>query len=229
VFGRAARSFRTANVDERVGMAPFGTPTSFDLKTQTSRDVEAGVKFRFDRFTWQTSAYHMWLNDELFFNAVNFVNYNLDPTKRYGVENIATLRLTDEVRLTGNLAYTRAVFREGANAGNDVPLVSRWTASAGVQWDIWSKYLVFDAAVRYFSERRMENDERNRQPFIPANTLVDVRLGGQIEHMFWSVAVQNLFDVEYFDYSVASASTLGSYSAYPLAGRTYMVRAGVTW
>ena len=229
VFGRAARAFRTANVDERVGLASFGTPTSFNLKTQTSRDIEGGVKFKFDRFTWQTSVYQMWLNDELYFDAVNFVNYNLDPTKRYGVENIATYRLTDEVRLTGNLAYTRSVFREGPNTGKDVPLVSRWTASGGVQWDIWSKYLVFDGMVRYFSERRMENDEKNRQPFIPANTLVDLRLGGQIDHFIWSIAVQNVFDVMYFDYSVASASTLGSYSAYPLPGRTYMARAGVTW
>lgn len=229
VFGRAARSFRTANVDERVGLAAFGTPTSFDLKTQTSRDIEGGVKFKFDRFTWQSSVYQMWLNDELYFDATNFVNYNLDPTKRYGVENIATWRLTDQVRLTGNFAYTRSIFREGPNSGNDVPLVSRWTASGGVQWDIWGKYLVFDGLVRYFSDRRMENDERNRQPFIPANTVVDVRLGGQIDHFIWSIAVQNLFDVLYFDYFVASASTLGSYSAYPLPGRTYMARAGVTW
>jgi iron complex outermembrane receptor protein len=226
VFARAARSFRTPNVDERIGMA---YATTFELATQTSRDVEGGFRLKFDRFTWQTSAYHMWLNDELFFNAATFENYNLDPTKRYGVENIATLRLTEEVRLTGNLAYTRAQFREGPFTGNDVPLVSRWTASAGVQWDIWSKYLVFDGVVRYFSARYMENDERNRQPRIPANALVDVRIGGQVQNFFWSVAVQNLFDVEYFDYSVASASTLGAYNAYPLPGRTYMVRAGMTW
>jgi iron complex outermembrane receptor protein len=229
VFGRAARSFRTANVDERVGMAPFGTPTNFDLKTQTSRDVEGGFRLRFDRLTWQTSVFHMWLNDELYFDPVNFVNYNLDPTKRYGVENIATVQVTDTVRLKGNLAYTRATFREGANAGNDVPLVSRWTASGAVSWDIVPKSLVFDGVVRYFSSRRMENDAPNRQPLIPGQTLVDVRLGGEIEKFFWSVAVQNVFDVEYFDYSAASGSTIGTYNAYPLPGRTYLVRAGVNW
>jgi iron complex outermembrane receptor protein len=229
VFGRAARSFRTANVDERVGMAPFGTPTSFDLKTQTSRDIEGGVKLKLDRFTWQTSVYKMWLNDELYFDPVNFINYNLDPTQRVGVENIATLQVTDTVRLRGNLAYIRATFREGPNAGNDVPLVSRWTASLAASWDIVPKKLVFDGVVRYFSSRRMENDAPNTQPIIPPNTVVDVRLGGEIDHFFWSVAVQNVFDVLYFDYATASAFTAGRYFAYPLPGRTYMVRAGVQW
>ena len=46
LFGRAAQSFRFANVDERVGLAPFGTATNFDLKTQTSRDYEGGFRTR---------------------------------------------------------------------------------------------------------------------------------------------------------------------------------------
>ena len=229
VFGRAARSFRTANVDERVGMAPFGTPTNFDLRTQTSRDIEAGLRLTLTRFTWQTSVYHMWLNNELYFDPVNFINYNLDPTKRWGVENTATWELTETVRLKGNLAYTRAVFREGPYAGNDVPLVSRWTASGAISWDIVPKRLVFDGVVRFASERRMENDERNRQPLIPSHTVVDVRLGGEVDKLFWSVAVQNLFDLQYFDYSAASGSTLGTYNAYPLPGRTYLARAGVNF
>jgi iron complex outermembrane receptor protein len=91
------------------------------------------------------------------------------------------------------------------------------------------KKLVFDGVVRYFSSRRMENDAPNTQPIIPPNTVVDVRLGGEIDHFFWSVAVQNVFDVLYFDYATASAFTAGRYFAYPLPGRTYMVRAGVQW
>ena len=38
-------------------------------------------------------------------------------------------RLNDHVRFKGGFAYTRAVFREGLFAGNDVPLVSRWTGN----------------------------------------------------------------------------------------------------
>jgi iron complex outermembrane recepter protein len=224
LFGRIARSFRTPNVDERIGVLNF--PSDFDLRTQTSRDVEGGVRWKKGRFEIQTSFYEMVLNDEIHFNPSVFANVNLDPTRRFGNETAATWRVLDNVTLKGGFAYTRAVFREGPFAGNDVPLVSRWTASGAVSWNIWDKHLVADAAVRYIGERRMDNDQRNFQPLIPAHTLVDVRLGGEFKNLFWSVAVQNLFDVQYFDYAVASATAFGTYNAYPQPGRTIMARLG---
>lgn len=229
VFGRAAQSFRTPNVDERVGMALFGTPTTFDLKTQTSHDLEAGVRLNFRRAMVQTSVYHMKLENELIFDPINFVNYNLDPTQRRGVETIATWQMTDDVRLKGSLTYIDATFREGPNAGKQVPLVSPWTGSIGVSWNIWKKYLTFDGVVRYVGERHMDNDQANFQPLIPATTLVDVRLGGELDQFFWAVSVENLFNESYFDYAVASATTFGRYNAYPQPGRTFLVRAGVKW
>jgi len=227
LFGRIARSFRVPNVDERVGQSPFGVPTTFDLKTQTSRDVEGGVRLRWGPFDLQSSAYLMDLNNELHYSTATFTNVNLPPTRRYGVENLATWRLSETVRLTGGLAYTRAVFREGTFAGNDVPLVSRWTANAGVSWDIWHKHLVLDAVVKYIGARRMDNDQANFQPLIPAHAVVDVRIGGENARAFWSFAVQNLFNASYFNYAIASATTFGTYNAYPLPGRTYMARLGV--
>ena len=229
VFGRAARSFRTPNVDERVGMAPFGVPTNFDLKTQTSHDVETGFRASAGPFTMQSSIYFMWLEDELFFSPATFTNINLDPTRRYGVENIFTWQLSQFLRLKGGLAYTRSKFREGPFAGNDVPLVSPWTGSAGVSWDIYYRYLMFDATARFFSSRRMDNDAPNLQPKIPATTVVDVRIGGEIEKFFWSFSVQNVFNVLYFEYAIASAFAIGTYNAYPLPGRTFLARAGVRY
>jgi len=114
-------------------------------------------------------------------------------------------------------------------AGNDIPLVSRGTGNLGLTWDIYQKLAVFDAVVRYVRERRMDNDQANFQPLIPAHTTVDPRLGGEMKNLFWSVSVQNLFGVLYFDYAVASSATSGRYNAYPLAGRTYMVKVGGTF
>ena len=131
--------------------------------------------------------------------------------------------------LRGGLAYTRAVFREGPFAGNDVPLVSRYTASGGVTWNIWQNYLVADATVRAWSERFMDNDQANTQRRIPANATVDLKLSGAYEHFFWSLSVNNLFNALYYDYAIASAFTAGRFSAYPLPGRTYMVKAGATF
>ena len=124
----------------------------------------------------------------------------------------------DTLLFRGGFAYTRAVFREGPFAGNDIPLVSRYTANAGVSWNIWQKYLVADATVRYWSSRRMDNDQPNVQPLIPPNATVDFKLSGAYDRYFWSLSVNNVFNALYYDYAIASAFTPGAFSAYPLPG-----------
>lgn len=231
VFGHIAHSFRVPNADERIGQAvsfnfPTPTPTNFDLRTQRSNEIEGGFRARIGMLEWQTSLYGMQLTDEIFFSPATGTNINLDPTRHYGVESGATLRLTDTVRLKGTLNYTRAVFREGQFAGNDIPLISRWSGNAGVSWNIWDKWVVYDAIVRYTGERRLDNDSANVQPLIPAHTLVDMRIGGELKNAFWSVSVQNIFNTFYWDYGIASTTTIGRYNAYPQPGRTFMVRLG---
>ena len=236
VFGRAARAFRTPDVDERVSYGPSfdpftfaPIPGNFQLKTQTSHDIEGGFRIKSGGFQMQSSIYAMDLENEIHFNPVLFYNVNLDPTRRYGSETSASLRVSDSVTLRGGVAYTRAVFREGQFAGNDVPLVSRYTASGGVTWNIWQNYLVFDATVRAWSERFMDNDQSNTQRRIPADATVDLKLSGAYDRFFWSVSVNNLFNALYYDYAVASTFTPGRFAAYPLPGRTYMVKAGATF
>jgi iron complex outermembrane recepter protein len=235
LFGRAARAFRTPNVDERLSSGPAfdpffnAIPGDFRLKTQTSQDIEGGFRIKSGQFQMQSSIYKMDLENEIHFIPALFFNVNLDPTRRSGSETSASLRVSDTVSLRGGFAYTRAVFREGAFAGNDVPLVSRYTASGGVTWNIWDNYVVADATVRGWSERFMDNDQANTQRRIPANATMDLKLSGQYQHFFWSVGVNNLFNALYYDYAIASSFTEGRFSAYPLPGRTYMVKAGATF
>ena len=235
VFGRAARAFRTPTVDERVASGPAfdaffnPIPGNFTLKTQTSRDVEGGFRIRAGLFQMQSSIYNMDLVNEIHFDPVNFFNVNLDPTRRYGSETSTSVRVSDSLLFRSGFAYTRAIFREGPFAGNDVPLVSRYTANAGVTWNVWQKYLVVDATVRGWSERRTDNDQRNRQPLIPADATIDLKLSGEVGHFFWSLGVNNVLNALYYDYAVASTFTDGRFSAYPLPGRTYMVKAGATF
>jgi iron complex outermembrane receptor protein len=229
LFGRAARAFRTPTVDERVSSGPFFVPGTFQLKTQTSHDVEGGFRVKAGAFQMQSSIYNMDLENEIHFIPALFYNVNLDPTRRYGSETSASLRVSDSVTLRGGMAYTRAVFREGQFAGRDVPLVSQYTAMGGVTWNIWQNYLVFDATVRAWSERIMDNDQANTQRRIPADATVDLKLSGAYEHFFWSLSVNNLFDAQYYDYAIASSFTPGRFAAYPLPGRTYMVKAGATF
>ena len=72
---------------------------------------------------------------------------------------------------------------------------------------------------------------------IPAHAVVDMRIGGDIpfaghakpsgRKAFWSFTVQNLFNDMYYDYGIASTTTVGRFNAYPQPGRTFMFRAGV--
>ncbi len=235
MFGRTASAFRTPNVDERVSAGPAfdanfnPIPGTFALKTQTSNDVEGGFRVKAGAFNLQSSLYLMNLTNEIQFDPVNFFNRNLDPTRRYGSETSATFRANDTLLFRGGFAYTRAVFREGDFAGNDVPLVSRYTANGGVTWNIWQKYLVFDATARYWSSRRMDNDQANTQKLIPADATVDLKLSGEYDRYFWSASVNNVFNALYYDYAVASTFTPGRFAAYPLPGRTYLVKAGATF
>ena len=232
VFGHVAHSFRVPNADERIGQAvafnwPTPTPTNFDLKTQTSNEVEAGARFRHDNFTLQSSVYDIELHDEVFYSPATGTNVNLDPTRHWGVETTGSWRVNDVFKLTGNVTYTRAVFREGQFAGSDIPLISRWTGNVGLTWNILDKRVVYDAMLRYAGERRLDNDSANVQPMIPAHTVVDMRIGGQVKNVTWSFAVQNVFNAMYYDYGIASTFTLGRYNAYPQPGRTFMARLGV--
>ena len=237
VFGRAARAFRTPDVDERVstgpafGPAPFFDPIpgDFKLKTQTSHDIEGGMRVKSSGFQMQSSVYTMDLTNEIHFNPALFYNVNLEPTRRYGSETSASLRVSDSVLLRGGATYTRAVFREGQYAGNDVPLVSRYTVSGGVTWNIWKDFLVADATLRAWSERFKDNDQNNTEGRIPAGATIDLKLSGAYEHFFWSLSVNNALNALYYDYAIASSFTPGRFSAYPLPGRTFMVKAGATF
>ncbi|MBX3456391.1 TonB-dependent receptor [Ferrovibrio sp.] len=227
VFARMGRSFRLATLDERIG----GPTANFRLKTQTSMDYEAGFEGRIGPADYRISAYYMELENEIHYSPATFNNINLDPTRRRGIESSGSYRVMDGVKLRGALAYTESEFREGRYAGNRVPLVSNWTGSLGLSWDILPKYLLLDIDTRFVGNRRMDNDQSNFQPTIPAYALVDLRLSGKLDvfdnSARWSFLVQNLLDRDYYNYSVASSSTFGTYNAYPLPGRTAMARIGM--
>ena len=232
LFGRAAQSFRVPNIDERIGSSPIRAVTDFSLRTQKSHDWEGGVRLHFGDVEVQSSYYDMHLTDEIHFSPITFINTNLDPTRRQGVETIASWQATRDVRLRSNLTYVDAEFQEGPFAGNKVPEVSPWTANAGVSWNIFGPYLWLDADLRFFSQRYLDGDEINANAvyFVPTTTLVDLKVGGQLDHFFWSAALQNIFDRQYYDYGLDGSSSFGPFfSFYPQPGRTYLVKAGATW
>ena len=157
-------------------------------------------------------------------NGTSFVNVPTpdDPNATIPVDGIT------------RTSYSRTL---GAQLNQSILDISRWTAlkaskytaNAGVTWNILQKYLVADATVRYWSSRYMDNDQSNKESLVPANATVDFKLSGEYRHFFWSLSVNNVLNALYYDYAIASAFTEGRFSAYPLPGRTYMLKAGATF
>ena len=115
---------------------------------------------------------------------------------------------------------------------NLVPIVIEKSGRGERAYDIYSRLLKDRIA---FLGGVVDDDSANLQVEIPGQTLVDLRLGGARDHFFWSIAVQNVFNVHYFEYAVSSINFLtelplvGTYSAYPLPGRTFLAKGGMTW
>lgn len=226
VFARIARSFRVPTVDERIGT---DNSTSFALRTQTSKDAEIGARFRIGRAELTSSVFAMDSRNEIRFDPnLNFgfgANTNYDPIRRYGFENSLKARLTEDVTVKLNVTAVQARFRSGAFEGEDVPLVSGYTGRAAVGWRI-IEGVTLDTLFTYASSKRMENDEANRQPKIPSYGLVDLVLRGELGPAFAAFTVSNLFDDAYYNYAVASTTTIGTFNAYPLPGRTFLLKVG---
>jgi iron complex outermembrane receptor protein len=230
VFGRVGRSFRYPNIDERIGASPFGAaiPT-FDLDMQRSYDGEVGARFERGGWLVQGSVYLMKLRNEIIFDPVTFTNSNLPPTRRSGVEFQGSAPLLPDLRAHASFTLIKARFDEGPNEDKAVPLVAPYAASGTLEWDAPAGITV-TGVVTYVSAQRMDNDQSNFQPQIPSYVLVDLRANGKVfDWVTWSAQVNNLFDEQYFNYAVASATTFGTYNAYPLPGRTFLFRMGATF
>jgi iron complex outermembrane receptor protein len=119
------------------------------------------------------------------------------------------------------MAYTRtqAQFREGALAGRTVPLVPSYQLALGASWKPLAE-LTLSATTRKVASAVMENGEVNALAArIPGHTLVDLRAAWDTRNWQFAVAVNNLFDRNYFNYAITS-TTSTNFNAYPLPGRT---------
>ena len=176
----------------------------------------------------------MYIENEIAFNsqAVAFgTNVNYDPTRRYGFENNAVYKVSDKLKINGNLNFIHAEFREGPFEGNDIPLVSPWTASSGLLWNVFGEKLTLSATLNWWDRKYLENDERNIFEKIPSATVADLKVGGQLNsknygHAIWSAKVNNVFDESYYNYGIASATEANVFNTFPLPGRTFLLTAG---
>ncbi len=234
VFVRGGRAVRVPTIDERVGtrVSPITfQPLSFDLRNQTSWDMEAGAEASFGPVDARVSVFEMRVHDQIAFDpdtsATFGFNTNLDQTRRRGVEAEAVARLGHGFTVTPRVNYTEAIFTEGPFDDNDVPAVPRLTGGLGVNWtgdNVWA-----GVNWRYTGSQRMLNDQGAMFPKIPTYSLVDISAGGTIGPVTLRAELRNATDTEYYAIAVASDTNPNRYSAFPLPGRTAFLEASVAF
>ena len=225
-YGKLGSSFRVPNVNDVYNL--FTGVVSL-LEPQTSHDREIGLDIRSGPGTYRLALYHMDIDNELYFDPGAFVNRNLPPTRRHGVEAEGKWRLARSLDLFVNYTYAVSEFRSGSFggvpiAGNEVPLVPRHAANAGAGWAFAPRARA-DIVATYVGEQVFDGDETNTfGRKMPAYTVVDLKLGYERGGWLLGAGVKNLFDEKYFNYGVFDSFT-PTYFAYPQPERSIFATA----
>ena len=157
----------------------------------------------------------------------------MNSTRRYGVELNTRNKISDKLNLTNNFTFAKAKYISGNQGtyatdfkGNDVPLVPQYSFDINLEWEI-SESTKITPSINYQDSMRMESDDENFQHTnIPSYAKVNFSITSKFNKFFSTFSVNNIFDVKYHNYAVASSSTLGSYNAYPEPGREIIFSLG---
>ena len=217
------RSARVTTVDELFEFDPNSFTRVFSpLDPQISNGFDIGTRYQVDRAAFTINAYYMKLKDEIHFNPVTFVNTNLDPTRRYGLELSGSYDISDRLRLQGNYTYMRAKFRDGEFSGKNVPLVPQNTASLT---GIWQQSPATDliVAANFVDNKYFDNDQTNTfAESIPSYYTIDTKISHRYRGFRLTAGINNVFEEKFYDYGVSSTFSPGVYNAYPLPERTIL-------
>ena len=232
VFGRSARSFRIANIDERIG----ADGSSMALKPQISYDFEIGTLYKKNKLSIQSSIYLMFLRNEIYFNSSNSKNLNLGRTRRYGMENSIIYNLNKKVSMNTNISILKSEFADNVNtAGSydttdeDIPLVANFTANSSLYFkNLFDKKINFTTTAKFVGKKNKENDQNNIETAIPSYYLLDFKLGGDFLSFNWDLKANNVLGNEYHTYGVSSAFCQQDFSSfcrresyYPMPEQTF--------
>jgi iron complex outermembrane receptor protein len=218
VWARAGNSFRFANVDE----FSFTNP-SVVIRPQTSKDLEAGIRWAQGAYKLETRVYRSNLTDEIGYDSKapgpfgSGANINFDPTRRQGVEFDGDWAVSRQLNLSARLALRKSAFRSGPYGGNDVPLVPRQTLALRADWTPMAGHRITGGVNIVGSQ----NPDFANQCGMPSYTTADVRYAYQWKKAEFSLGVTNLFDRSYYTQAFSCSTGGVTGGIYPEAGRNF--------
>jgi len=220
VYGRLAKSYRLANIDEYTFTNPLVT-----LRPQTSKDTEIGLKFKQSGKSFAVRYFAQKTTDEIAYDPTangpsspffNGANINLTPTKRSGFELQGSSELSSKITLSGSLQAMSAVFDGGANAGKHIPLVSEQTATIRAAYKL-DAHQSIETAWRMIGSSYFNDDANNScGKKIPSSQSLDALYRWKDKGFEVTVGAINVLNKQSYNYAYSCTSG----NLYPDAGRT---------
>lgn len=226
---RRAGSFRFPKADENAA-ASNGIGT---LRTQRGLSYETGMQWDHPPYSTKIGLYELQLDDEISFDPTQTPqqpfgsNRNLSPTTREGMTLSAKDALTKKLSLNGQLNYVHAVFQNGINAGNRIPLVSETIIRTGLNYYFTEPVNIYSEAV-FTGNQYAANDDANIAGKLGGYTIFNLNLRYRIKHMEASIRLNNIFNKYYYFYTVYIPSSQSEFF-YPAPGRNIVLTIKWLW
>lgn len=223
LFAGAQRSVRIPDADE----IRSGDPA--ELKAQTGHTYTAGASWKEESQHSKLTFWRGRFENEIIFDpnagmGGSGSNVNLDhPTLRKGVSLNSRWELDDNLMLTLNGSYQRAVFEGGPYDNNEVPLVPKRNAYLRADWQALS-WLRVSLVHRYTGRRYLDNDQANQSRRLDSYRMSDLILRAEDEGLFLEAGVYNLEDTLAADYGTRTGAN--TYNAWPLPEKHVIMRVG---
>lgn len=224
LFFKANRSFRYPLTDEltELDLITFTTVINSDMKPQTGRHYDIGVRHSFHRrFQGSLTLFRAEIKNEIFFDPIAFSNENHPETLRRGLETGLRFLVLDNIALNANYTYQKATFEEDPFRGRFVPAVPRHKTSFGVRFsDLPLPGLSLSTDYTVVGSSYLISDQANQLDKLDRYSLLDAKISYRKNFVEVFVGVDNLLDKKYAQYAVAGGGGT-TRNFYPAPERTW--------
>ena len=223
VFVTHNLSFRFPATDEYIVWGALNP----NLKEQISRNYEVGIRQAIgDIARVDITGYWMNLKNELYYNPLGGAfgtgaNENYGKTRHQGLELAAKAKVTGNIELFGNYAFTYAKFVDDSYGGKYIPMVPVNKGSIGARV-FFLKNFTLNFVGLFVGKRHCINDQQNIYEPLKRYFTADINLFYEDEHFRIGGGVNNLFNEKYYNYSVRNA-TNGRINYYPAEGVNFFL------
>jgi len=215
------------------------TGLNTNLKQQTGIQYEMGIKHNIDdALMLEMTPYVIDIDNEIYVNPAVYPgnNENYPKTRRKGVElsmdsdlfKFRSSPYLDKLWVFANYTYEQPKFRGGEYDDNDIPMVPRHKANAGLNMDFLKNYEV-SLIGKFVGDSYAANDAKNELSKVKNHVTLDARAAYKKSLFEVYCGISNIFDEKYYDYVVRATGASTKKDYYPAPERSFEMGAIYKW